>query len=351
MLRREGAVGVQHEALRLGPGVVAPVRLRQRRIAVPPGEPFRAEPPGLQAVIAVGERGIGPLDRADQRIDHLVLDPVLQVARGDGAGETAPAVVDLLVLEQRIEDMGEEPLVFPEHGGERRGRRPAHARIGMREPVQRLLQSELPVAEREAQARRASRRTAASRPRSRPRRGRAAGAPCPRQAGAGGRTGSAPARGGSGPSRPLSSSRRARRSSSISLSSSWKKTVCAAISAKRSWMDWWKRPVSGDAMSPARMQARIAEQPGQAFVEPLIGLDRVGQLLRRRVPRAGPSSAPLSRGPRHRRSRGRGRYVGTVGARCRGRSGPRPAAWRSRARYRALLNLVPRAGPSYRGAA
>ena len=98
----------------------------------------------------MGERGIGPLDRADQRIDHLVLDPVLQVARGDGAGEAAPAVVDLLVLEQRIEDMREEPLVFPEHRGERRGRRPAHAGIGIGEPVERLLHGEPAVAEREA---------------------------------------------------------------------------------------------------------------------------------------------------------------------------------------------------------
>ena len=134
-LRRESAVGVEHDPARLGP-VDRPVRIfRQRRVAVPIVEPILAEPARLEPVIAVRERRIGRLYRRDQRIHHLVLDLVREVARRDRARQLAPAVLDLLVLGQRVGDEREalDPLAEP--GGERLCRLAPEPRIAVGEQV------------------------------------------------------------------------------------------------------------------------------------------------------------------------------------------------------------------------
>ena len=95
-------------------------RVGQRRVAVPMLELRLAEPARLQRVVAMRQPRIGAGHRRRQRVDHLALDPIGEVARIGDVGELAPAVGDLLVLDQRVHDQGEQPHV----GAQRLGRAP-----------------------------------------------------------------------------------------------------------------------------------------------------------------------------------------------------------------------------------
>src|SRR5260370_40588983 len=53
--------------------------------------------------------------RRDQRVDDLVFDKIRQIARGDRTRKAAPAVLDLLVLGERVGDQREYARVFPQH--------------------------------------------------------------------------------------------------------------------------------------------------------------------------------------------------------------------------------------------
>ena len=65
----------------------------------------------LHRVIAVRQARIGVAHGGGQRIDHLALDAVGEVARIGDVLEAAPAVGDLLVLGERVGDQREEAEV------------------------------------------------------------------------------------------------------------------------------------------------------------------------------------------------------------------------------------------------
>ena len=136
--RRELGIGGKHELAGVLPGNQPVVVVGQRRVAVPIGQGFDAEPPGLQGIVAVGELGIGILDRAHQRIDHLVLNEIGEVARGNRAGKGAPAVLDLLVLDQRVGDQGEDTDVVAQHMAQGLGGLPPGGGVAVGETVDHL---------------------------------------------------------------------------------------------------------------------------------------------------------------------------------------------------------------------
>ena len=152
-VRREAAIGFQHDAARLVPADDAVVVARQRRIAVPMVELLQAQPLRLQPVIAVRKRGISRLDRADHGRDHVVLEIVLEVAGRDRLGMAAPAVVDLLVLGQRVVDQRESADRAVQPIPDRNGRRRALGRIGVAQEVEGLGHGQNPIVDREAHRR------------------------------------------------------------------------------------------------------------------------------------------------------------------------------------------------------
>ena len=123
--RREAAIGVEHDDLGIRPGDPLVAVLGQRRVAIPVLEMVEPEPARLQRVVAVRQAGIGVADRRDQRVDHLVLDVIGEVAARDRPRELAPAVLDLLVLGERVGDQREQPDPGRRAPRRSRSRRPA----------------------------------------------------------------------------------------------------------------------------------------------------------------------------------------------------------------------------------
>ncbi|MPL71127.1 hypothetical protein SDC9_16898 [bioreactor metagenome] len=121
-LRREAGIGGQHRVLRLVPQDLARRLGRQRGVAVPDLERLEAQPFRLQRVIAVAEPRIGGDHGVAQRLDHLGLDVVRQVPRRLRRRHLAPAVLDLLLLGQRVVHAREDLDVVGEDLGERMGR-------------------------------------------------------------------------------------------------------------------------------------------------------------------------------------------------------------------------------------
>ena len=116
--RREPAIGLQHDHLGVVPGHALVAVFGNRRIAIPVLQALQAKPARLERVIAMRQARIGRPDRGDQGVDHLVLDLIGEVARGDRARELAPAILQLLVLGQRVGDQGIQPAVAPQHVGD-----------------------------------------------------------------------------------------------------------------------------------------------------------------------------------------------------------------------------------------
>ena len=151
--RREGVVGVEHDLLGLGPGDRAVVMLGQRRVAVPVGHGLDAEPLRFQLVVAVRELGVSLLDRRRERVDHLVLHDVGEVTERLRPRVLAPAVVDLLVLDQRVGDQREDRDILALHLAERLGGFLAYRGVLVRQLVEDLRLAQHLVAERIAQPR------------------------------------------------------------------------------------------------------------------------------------------------------------------------------------------------------
>ena len=149
----ESGVGVEHGAARLVPGDQAVLVLGQRRVAVPIGQRLDPEPLGLEPVVAVREARIGGAHGRDQGPDHLVLDEVLEIARGHRALELAPAVLDLLVLGQRVGDQREDAQVLAQHPAEGFRRRLAYRAVAVGHLVEDLGAGQRCPVEREAQRR------------------------------------------------------------------------------------------------------------------------------------------------------------------------------------------------------
>ncbi len=97
------------------------------------------------------ELRIARLDGGDQRIHHLVLDLVGEIARGNRARELAPLVVDLLFLGERIGDQGEDPLIVLEALRNGIGRRLALSPVLFIQEIQRLVAGQLLAVDLEAQ--------------------------------------------------------------------------------------------------------------------------------------------------------------------------------------------------------
>ena len=95
-------------------------------------------------------RGCG-FDGGDQRVHHLVLDPVAEIARGDGAREAPPLVLDLLVLGERVGDEGEGADVLAEDGADGLCGLLAHRAVLVREQVERVGAGERLTLDGEAQ--------------------------------------------------------------------------------------------------------------------------------------------------------------------------------------------------------
>ena len=151
--RREAPVGVEHDHLGVRPGDPAVAVLGQGRVAVPVFELLEPEPARLDPVIAMRQARPGVPDRGDQGVDHLVLDLVGEVAARDRAREVAPAVLDLLVLGERVGDQREQADPALEHAGDRFRSRLAFGPVLVREQIEDLGAGELAAVEREAQAR------------------------------------------------------------------------------------------------------------------------------------------------------------------------------------------------------
>ncbi len=147
----EGAVGAADARTGLGPGDLAVVILRQRRVAVPVLQLVEAEPAGLERVVAVREAREGRGDGGDQRVDHLVLDHVGAVAVALGLRIAPPGVDDLLVLGERVGDQREQPRVLGKAVADRvrRGRTPGT--VGIRQPVERGGQRQRLAVDRDAE--------------------------------------------------------------------------------------------------------------------------------------------------------------------------------------------------------
>ena len=99
------------------------------------------------------EARIGVRHRRDQRLDHLALDAVGEVARIGDVGEFAPAVGDLLVLGERVGDEGEDAQVRAERRGERVGRRLALLLVGVLQLAEQRLERQALALEVEPQRR------------------------------------------------------------------------------------------------------------------------------------------------------------------------------------------------------
>ena len=126
---------------------------RQRRVAIPVRHGLDAEPLCLELVVAVGKPRIGRLHGGHEGIDHLILDDIGEVAEGLRPLVLAPAVVDLLVLDQRVGDQREDRDVLALHLAERLGGVAPHLGFLARELVEDLRLAERLSAEGVAQAR------------------------------------------------------------------------------------------------------------------------------------------------------------------------------------------------------
>ncbi len=146
----------------------------KRRVAVPILQRRHAEPLGLELVIAMRQARIGLPHRRDQRVDHLVLDIVREIARRDRALELAPAVLDLLVLRERVGDLRDDADIVAEHLADGLGGGLAQRRIRFGQQMQRLGAGQLLAVDRESAAPLRFRRTDAATPKHRQRTFRAA---------------------------------------------------------------------------------------------------------------------------------------------------------------------------------
>ena len=137
--RRKIRIGGHDGFLRLGPWHAAVVFHGEGRVAVPCLHRFKAEPFGLERVVAMRQARVGGHDGVAQRLDHFGLNVVGQVPPGLRGGHLAPAVFDLFFLGERVVDAREELDVVLEHGGECVGGGFAFAPVLIGEQVQRGL--------------------------------------------------------------------------------------------------------------------------------------------------------------------------------------------------------------------
>ena len=103
----KASVSIEHARLGVEPGDLGLVGLGQGRVAVPRLELVQPQPLGLHGVVAVGDAGEGLGHGVGQRLHHLVLDLVGNIAGGYRALIAPPAVVNFLLLDHRVVDPGQ----------------------------------------------------------------------------------------------------------------------------------------------------------------------------------------------------------------------------------------------------
>ena len=139
-------------SLGLAPRDQPVVILRQRRVPIPERQCLDPEPARLQPVIAMRElAGSSSRTARDQRVDDLVLDKIRQIARRDRPREAAPAVLDLLVLGERVGDQRKGPRVLAQDFADRDGGLAAHLGVAVGQQVEHLGLGQLLAAKRKPQ--------------------------------------------------------------------------------------------------------------------------------------------------------------------------------------------------------
>nr|WP_255608336.1 hypothetical protein [Methylosinus sp. Sm6] len=149
--RRKARIGREHDVARLVPGIDMARHLGQRRVAVPMIERLLAEPFGLELVIAMRELGMGGDDARNQRLDHLGLDAIGEMARVGDIVKAAPAVGNLLVLGERVGHQREDAQIGLQRRAHRQRRLAPHVLIRVLHQSERGLERQLLAADREAQ--------------------------------------------------------------------------------------------------------------------------------------------------------------------------------------------------------
>ena len=134
-LGRELAVGGEHELLGVVP-VDGLVVLRDGGHAVVVGELVDAEQLRLEAIPAARDL-VAVAHGAQQRLDGLVGGLVGEVAGGEPVGVVAQAVVDGLVVQERVEDVGAGAQPGLQGGGDGLGARAALLAVGRHEARER----------------------------------------------------------------------------------------------------------------------------------------------------------------------------------------------------------------------
>ncbi len=135
--RGEGGIGIHHHGPGGGPVDHLHILGRQRRIAVPDLQPVQPQPFRLQRIVAMAQPRIGRDHRIAQRLHHLWLHMVRQVAAILRGRHLAPAVLDVLFLGQRVVDAGEQLHVPREDRRQRPRPRLAPGAHRVRQQVQR----------------------------------------------------------------------------------------------------------------------------------------------------------------------------------------------------------------------
>src|SRR5215831_2721731 len=88
-----------------------------------------------------------------QRVDHLVLNKVRQVARRDRAWELTPAILDFLVFGEGVGDQGKSSGILSQYLADGQRRLAPDLRITVGQQVKRLGFSQLPSAKGKPQIR------------------------------------------------------------------------------------------------------------------------------------------------------------------------------------------------------
>ncbi len=114
---------------------------RDRGRAVVVGDAVEPEQLGLQRVPAPRDV-VGALDGLDEGLHGLVAGLVGEVARRQPGREPAQPIVDGLVVQQRVEQIGAGAQARLERPGDRFGRRAADIAIGGLEPAERHVESD-----------------------------------------------------------------------------------------------------------------------------------------------------------------------------------------------------------------
>ncbi|SNQ51160.1 hypothetical protein FRACA_620009 [Frankia canadensis] len=138
-LRRERAERVEHQVAGLDPTVVLVGVGGHGRRPVVVGELRQAQDPGLEPVPALRDV-VAAADRGDQRLDGFVGHLVGEVAARQPGRVAAQPVVDRLVVQQGVEDVGPGAQTWGQRRRDGLGGGAADLAVGGRQPAQRHVE-------------------------------------------------------------------------------------------------------------------------------------------------------------------------------------------------------------------